>query len=112
MDQEEDYPVIASRRYYADPAADGLEIVVSIEQPFQDESGYFECGYRILGAENKIRYAAGGDGIHALIMALAQAGSLLQYLNEQKYDGKLRWDGGPAESSLPTVRDHWPFKTD
>src|SRR2546430_2976991 len=107
MDQEADHPVIASRRYYLGPEAKGLEIILSIEQPFQDESGYFQCGYRFVGAEDKIRYAAGGDGMHALIMALAQVGSLLQYLNEHKYEGKLRWDGGLAESSLPTVRDHW-----
>jgi len=101
--------IIATRRYYADPTSEEPEVIVSLERPFQSEPGFCRCIYHLTGIKQVTRYSEGVDEFHALVSALAMAGTDLQYLNEQSYGGMLRWDGGPAESSLPTTRDHWPF---
>jgi len=82
--------VIATRRYYTEPEGEGDEIVLSIERPFQDESGYFRCVYRFTGALRTDRWAAGADELDSLMSALSMAGPL-------------------TNDSLPPIEDHWPF---
>ena len=101
--------VIATRRYYTAPEGEGEEILLSIERPFQDESGYFRCVYRFTGAVQRDRWAAGVDELSALIYALSMAGTELQGFDDEKFGKKLIWDAGPASGSLPTVSDNWPF---
>ena len=88
----------------------GDEIVLSFERPCQGEPGSFRCRYRFSGAIEKDRTAFGGDELHSLIIALAMAGSDLELIAQEKYGGKLYWEAGEAKSSLPTIRDSWPFK--
>jgi hypothetical protein len=102
-------PVILTRRYFSDSPE--LELIVSIEQPFQDESGYFRCNYHFGGADQRSRFVNGVDEMDALLTAFSMAGTELHFLNIEKFGGKLQWDAGPAESSLPTIGDHWPYKS-
>jgi hypothetical protein len=102
--------VIASRRYYSEPEGSGLTFLVSFERPSQDEPGSFQCRYIFSGAEQLQRCAYGVDELHALIVAFAMAGSDLEAIAQDRYGGKLYWEAGPAMSSLPTLRDNWPFK--
>src|ERR1017187_10410572 len=98
------YPLVATRRYYAGPSSEDCVIVVSIRQSFKDDTGYCECAYQFDGAEQRTRSASGIDELGALINALAMIGTDLEHLNRQKYGGRLRWVGGAADSSLPTIR--------
>ena len=107
---DDENTLIASRRYYIAPEGQGDQVVVSIAKPFRDEGGYFRCGYVFSGSTKIERYASGVDELHAILMALAMAGTDLEQLNVDKYGSKLVWEAGPAKSSLPTIRDHWPFR--
>lgn len=101
--------IIATRRYYVETPTDAPDVIVSIERPFQTDAGFYRCIYHFSGIKEVSRYSEGLDEFDALISTLAMAGTDLHFLNETSYGGLLRWDGGPAESSLPTIRDHWPF---
>jgi hypothetical protein len=109
MINNEEGIVIATRRYFVELVSHRIELILTIERPFESQPGFFRCIYRLRGDEERTRYSEGVDELDALISTLSLAGTDLQYLNQQKYEGKLRWEAGPADSSLPTIRDHWPF---
>ena len=104
--------VIAERTYYVEgPDRARQEIIVAIREPYQEESGYYQCGYSVdpPGVERG-RFCAGVDAIQALVGAIEMAGTDLQFMNSEKYGGKLAWDAGPAEGSLPAIADGWRFR--
>jgi hypothetical protein len=101
---------IATRRYFLDPGIEPPTLSIAIGKPEADELGYTKCSYTFSGAINRTQFASGVDEIHALVSALAMAGTDLDCLNQEMFGGKLQWEAGPATSSLPTIRDHWPFK--
>jgi hypothetical protein len=105
-----DDAVVATRSYFLEGESERPILTVTIGRPEADRPGYFRCAYSFSGAFNWTHFAAGVDEIHSLISALAMAGTDLSVLNEESYGGKLRWEAGSADASLPTIRDHWPFK--
>lgn len=106
---DDEIRIVASRHYYTLPEGEGDEILLSIAQPVQDESGYYRCAYRFTGAVQMHRYAHSVDELGALITALVMAGTDLDFINEEQYGGRLQWDAGAAASSVPTIRDNWPL---
>lgn len=112
----EEASLIATRAYYL-KGEEGrtAEMLVSVSRPYLLQPGFYRCEFH---AKTRTRdWAAHTDGIDeldALISALCGLGSYVAIMNEQNYQGQLRWEGDPtgADLGLPTVEHHWPFRKD
>jgi hypothetical protein len=70
------------------------EVTVRIKRPVSDD-GHYKCEYQIVGiGSGKVRYAAGADGMQALVLALQMIGTDL-YTSEAAKEGQLTWFGSP-----------------
>ena len=77
-----------------------LRLIVSKPMKTEDGNGDWECDYKIEGwGDSKVRKAAGGDQIQAIMLALTYLSTTLYFSDEYK-EGRLTWEGGMSPSDL------------
>ena len=70
-----------------------IEVIIGKPERFADSEDYF-CPYKIIGlGKEKIKYAAGIDGIQAIQLAMKMIGADL-YSSKEAKEGFLKWEGG------------------
>lgn len=93
MDLKSIGEVIATRKLWVTDQQGGKHVITVLlgkPEPFSDSSNFY-CAYQLLGiGSEKIRYAAGVDGIQAVELALKAIGHELLASSGAK-SGNLRW---------------------
>jgi hypothetical protein len=110
--QAEASEVIAERSY---TTAASSEVVLRIEirRPRKVELGACWCDWKIVGEQIDVAASACGvDTLDALDAALWMVGSRLEILNQDLFEGQLRFLSGPTRSplSLPVIRIDGDFR--
>lgn len=97
-------PIIAHRKLYVMDDKN-TKVVVSFGKPRKEknEGDDYLCPYKIESSimETRVGSATGIDEVQALILALNQVGSLIEHLNLNLFNGRLRWlsdDESPNEN--------------